>query len=270
MDFLNHISFIEEEHKEIKEYLGNSIFDAFIYTYQLYEEINLEEISRLSGFSIDEVLNELDEFIYLDPSLFDIHHDLYHDYTINFKYMSSNIYDRYKQAYIMNNKYGGLFEKNLKLLKKYLKDYSIKDMINAQILFKDEINEIKKYLYSRSIKYKANLNLVALLEDSDLLYKNNSHKDIHLLMHEYMNMIKKNKGFKHLMGYTKTSFDHDPFFMMLMNKKNIIVESDVETRLYLLFLSACSLIIHHLYLLLSLFTEQFIIFLFLKFLFGYY
>ena len=137
----------EEELNEVKESnQTRDIFQSFVYLYNQNQEVDIEAIALMSSFEKEKVLKALDCFVCQDPLVFDSCHDLYAGYMTNEDYLSGNLIEKFVIANQMNLKYGGYFEKNIRLLKPLIKDINYKQVCDFLPTLKNDFKDCAKEL----------------------------------------------------------------------------------------------------------------------------
>ena len=111
MDFLDFEDIIDEEENHI-DLKRKNIFDAFLIYYNTYHECNVEDIAKNSDSTIDQVKKQLEEYIILDPYNYDHGKEIYLLYS---DFLQGNLYELEKITTQYNQKYKGLFQKNVEV-----------------------------------------------------------------------------------------------------------------------------------------------------------
>ena len=115
------INFDSVFNDEIKVEVKNcSVQDALIHSLNNRGRVDISYISELSKKTIAEVIKLLEGTIYLDPKKWDGHFPLKYGWVTKEEYLSGNVYDKYKTAFIYNKQHCGLFNKNVEALQAVL------------------------------------------------------------------------------------------------------------------------------------------------------
>lgn len=230
----------EEELNEVKESnQSRDIFQSFVYLYNQNQEVDIEAIALMSSFEKEKVLKALDCFICQDPLVFDSCHDLYAGYMTNEDYLSGNLIEKFEIANQMNLKYGGYFEKNIRLLKPLIKDINYKQVCDFLPTLKNDFKDCAKeldYDLLRQLSYQG----YKLLDYTDF-YKAKK-EDIVNCINSYVRLAQKLPTFKEKIGYTLLSLNKDVLYHVLMHKQSIVVQMDNEKRMYEMLYGAMNLI----------------------------
>lgn len=92
--------------------------------------IDLEYWSSITGRTIDEILDEAaGKYIFLDPESYALNSEIEQGWVPIEIYLSGNLYQKYEVAVDMNEKNDGLFEDNIRLLKKHLPEKIMEDKL---------------------------------------------------------------------------------------------------------------------------------------------
>jgi len=127
-----------------------STSDALIHSLNNYGQVDIRYIADLAKKTVSEVIKELEGNIFLDPRKWDAHYPLYKGWVTKEEYLSGNILDKYKIAFLYNKQYGNTFKSNVEALKAVLpekiEDKDIYVTLGTPWLPTSVIDEFIKYL----------------------------------------------------------------------------------------------------------------------------
>lgn len=93
--------------------------DALYMSVNQLGKVNLEYMSRLSGYSMDELIHKLHgKLIWQSPEDYDRHQDPYQDWLLLSQYAVGNSYALMKKAEFMNRRYPHRFDRNIELIRR--------------------------------------------------------------------------------------------------------------------------------------------------------
>ena len=127
-----------------------SVSDALIHSLNNYGQVDIRYIANLANKTVSEVIKELEGSIFLDPRKWDAHFPLYKGWVTKEEYLSGNILDKYKVAFLYNRQYGNIFKNNVEALKAVLpekiEDKDIYVTLGTPWLPTNVVDDFIKYL----------------------------------------------------------------------------------------------------------------------------
>jgi len=235
----------EKEEQELSDlWFTKDIFKALVHVYKDEGKVNLEKMSRITQLNKDQILDLLDPYLFQDPSSFDENHDKYDSWLLKEEYLTGNIVQKLEIATVFNQKYGGYFQKNVDVLKKWIHPISYQNIMEAFPLLHHEFeNYIKESNCKDKYKYHT---LASRIVSGEWEESSLNHETINTEMKLWVNYLIRNQFFESYGGYMTWVKEKDPFFQILLNEKNIVVQRDVEQRMYTILFSAALVIDYHL------------------------
>lgn len=224
------------------------LFKALVQVLHHDRKVNLDKISEMTQLDKKEVLGLLEGYLFQDPTSFDEHHERYEDWLLKEEYLTGNILKKLKKATVLNQKYGGYFQKNVDCLSKMISPISYQCVVEAFPLLK---NEFESYIKERALKNKrfnqSKYHSIAMRIVSGNWEESINHSpDISQMIQPEMNLwveyLKRNNFLEDYGGYMMWMKEKDPFYQLLLNEKNLIVQSDIQQRMYTMLLGAALMI----------------------------
>ena len=94
--------------------------DGLIHSLNNLGRVDIEYISKISNKTMQEVINDLKGYIFLDPAKWDGDKLFYKGWVTKEEYLSGNLVNKYRLACDMNDKFNGFFKDNIKAIETIL------------------------------------------------------------------------------------------------------------------------------------------------------
>lgn len=238
MEFLNHILYENKESFYQKEkYHIRDLWPSLIYSYYQKKKINIQDMMTLSTLPYETIIALLDDYIILDPEHFHICHNE-EAYVLLEDYLSGNLIEKYNIACLYNDRYGGMFQKNVDLLFSHITSRNMKHVIDCQKVLQHPIQNYLKQ--NPSHQFLISLFEYHSIEQQLMVFKYHQKEIDHIIQY-----IKNVPNFQYYLGYTYIQFSQDAIYQMLFHDKSIIIEADIQIRMYTLLMGAALLTDYH-------------------------